>query len=163
MIVATEPYPDYWYESEEWVKGRWIEQVTQLAERGQAADVGCGEGRLLGWLNNYFETVDGVEPDAIRAERSAQLVADNPDITVNTRLPDGTDLYDAVVCSHVVQHITPQHAKVTLTQIRKRMREGGLLYLTTSHSTTGEEEFVASVTTDGGYMEAGWTRQRLQN
>jgi 2-polyprenyl-3-methyl-5-hydroxy-6-metoxy-1,4-benzoquinol methylase len=98
-------------------------------EKGALLDIGCGSGRFLEVMQRAGWSVAGVDPDA-DAIRTAET---RPGLrAVHGELEDAdlpTGCYDAVTLSHVIEHsLDPLHL---LKESRKRLREGGLVVLST--------------------------------
>ena len=95
-------------------------------------DVGCAGGELTFALADMADKVIAVEPWAERAERA---VAANPHDHVEIRnttaeaLPEGCA--DLVTCLEVIEHMPPEEAPAFLRGIRRLLRPGGRLLLTT--------------------------------
>ena len=101
-------------------------QLMNLVPRRGARllDVGCGSGDLMHMLRAAGWDVEGFEPDPRAAER---VRARGFTVHADLRLP--ADRYDAVVLSHVVEHV---HDPLDLlVRCRRVLRPGGELSLAT--------------------------------
>lgn len=84
----------------------WILRV--LGRPRRVLDVGCGDGLLLQRLAPTADTVVGLEPDPVTAERARQRVAGLPGVAVIEQgLQEfaATDPFDAVVFVASLHHI----------------------------------------------------------
>ena len=123
-----------------WLQGHTGGQASLL-------DAGCGEGRLILELAAGFHRVEAVEPDAARIDRAkakVRLAGLEDKVTFNCGTIEQiapTARFDAVVCSHVLQHVHTASVPTLLRRLREVLFDGGQLVLTTCHSTTGQESF----------------------
>lgn len=96
--------------------------AARLPQRGDAADIGCGEGELLAFLAARGGlTLTGVEPDAARAARAAQTGARVLRASAEA-LPVGDAAFDAAVLECVFSLCAPQQAVGELARV---LRPGG--------------------------------------
>ena len=79
--------------------------------------VGCGGDSLPGWLGKYHET--RLDIDA----------SHNPDIVGDMRDLSQAGKYDAIYCSHALEHLSPHEVIPTLTGFLAALNEGGGLIL----------------------------------
>jgi 2-polyprenyl-3-methyl-5-hydroxy-6-metoxy-1,4-benzoquinol methylase len=103
-------------------------------QKGSLLDVGCGSGRFLDVMHRAGWSVTGVDPDAgaiAAAETRSGLRTVHGELE-NADLPTGC--YDAVTLSHVIEHsLDPAQL---LKECRKRLREGGVLVLSTPNPSS---------------------------
>jgi len=99
------------------------------ARKGKLLDVGCGSGRLLAVMRRAGWQVSGIEPDP----RASAAAHERYDIEVCAGTLDDACLadcsFDAVVLSHVIEHVTDPVA--LLVGCRRLLRPGGWLALST--------------------------------
>jgi 2-polyprenyl-3-methyl-5-hydroxy-6-metoxy-1,4-benzoquinol methylase len=140
---------------------RVLEKVKGWLQRrpggGDASllDAGCGEGRLIPELAAGFHRIEAIEPDAARLERAKARIR-LAGLEDKTAFTHGTieqlapsARFDAVLCSHVLQHVHTASVPHLLRRLREALAGGGLLALTTCHSTTGQESFDQTLKRDG--------------
>jgi SAM-dependent methyltransferase len=80
---------------------RWLLRHLNL---GRVLEVGCGNGRLLGYLDGHGVGVDN-DPRAIElanANGYSAYVAATPN-----ELPHDIGLFDSLLCAHVLEHLDP--------------------------------------------------------
>lgn len=146
------------------IKG-WLQRHTD----GEASllDAGCGEGRLILDLAAGFHRVEAVEPDAARIERAKARVR-VAELEDRVTFTHGTieqiapaAQFDAVVCSHVLQHVHTASVPTLLRGLRAALVDGGKLVLTTCHSTTGQESFDQTLKRDGQLIVEPVSQERF--
>ena len=120
-------------------------------------DLGCGKGRLIPVFIELVGEITAAEPDAerfasaaeegARAERTSGRHIDvlNGDISA---VPDDR-IFDVVLSSHVMQHITRNMAREMFRDISSRLEEGGLVIMTTTHTSEDEDRFFCETAVDG--------------
>jgi len=100
-------------------------------EKGRMLDVGCGDGsvlelaQLLGW---NAEGVD-FDPQAADTARRKGLSVGHGRLA-EQHYPDGS--FDLVLMNHVIEHV--HHPLATLREIRRVLRVGGTLAVTTPNA-----------------------------
>ena len=153
MALINEEYDgESWGKSEERVMALAAEALAALpsapAERA-ALDVGCGLGRLFGFFAQYAGRIEALEPDRERcvlACQEARRVAEDTGVcisVINDILGDNKadGAYDFVVSSHVLQHLGRRQAWMLMQTMARKLKEGGLLILTTTYACDGQERF----------------------
>lgn len=152
LIDRKEPYPGYWEASENRVLSH-AERFLNPEKKGRLLDIGCGDGRLLGKFDTYFGEIIGLEPDRDRLNKAKEGAGDleaSLELVNKTFLEaDFEDTFDAVLCSHVLQHIQTSSIESFEAKIEDVLEQNGILILTTSHSGRKEDMFLK------GYMEEG--------
>lgn len=98
---------------------------------GRTADIGCGSGREVGWLNangyraQGFDASDGLLTEARRRYPDASFV--------RAELPELAGLaetsFDNVLCETVLMHLARNDVMPSVRRIRAILRPGGILYL----------------------------------
>lgn len=140
---------------------------TPSGHKTSLLDVGCGEGRLIAELAADFRRIVAVEPDAARLARAKEAIRragleNKVEISHNT-IEDLDDCprFDAVVCSHVLQHVHTRSAPIILRKLRELLVPGGRLALGTCHAVTGEESFDQSLLREGRLVVEPVSRERF--
>ena len=98
---------------------------------GTSADIGCGTGREVAWLNaNGFPAVGYDASDGLLAEARARYPAlkfahaelpDLPDIAANT--------YENVLCETVIMHLDRALIAPSVARMLDIVKPGGVFYL----------------------------------
>jgi SAM-dependent methyltransferase len=99
---------------------------------GETADIGCGSGREVAWLNANGFPATGFEPSE---GLLAQARALYPRLTlVPAALPDLAGVADAsfdnVLCETVLMHVPREAVARSVRRLMAILRPGGCLYLT---------------------------------
>ena len=76
--------------------------------------IGCGSDQLPAWLGMFDETRLDINP------------ANNPDIVRDMRDLAGITGYDAIYCSHAIEHISPHEIVPALIGFRAALNEDGV-------------------------------------
>jgi len=103
------------------------------ADGGFAADIGCGSGRDVDWLNRHGYPCVGFDAsDALLAEAQARY----PDWRFErtcTSLPDLHEIsprtFDSVVCETVLMHLPREAIAPAIDHLRRILVADGTLYL----------------------------------
>ncbi len=147
-----EPYPGYAVQAENHALRRALKLLGATNDQ-TLLDAGCGNGRLLIRLAASFRRIIAFDPDANRAARAGDLVRRNS--LGNVRVLCGgvetisqfSQDFDAVLCSHVIQHITTYDVVPLFRRLRSCLRDDGVLILLTSVSTRRADIFLKSCLT----------------
>jgi 2-polyprenyl-3-methyl-5-hydroxy-6-metoxy-1,4-benzoquinol methylase len=138
-----------------WKRHRSIEQAVgrelkRLSGSGQRAikvlDVGCGDGAVIFRLKAFFDAAyqvhfTGIDLSALdidfAGQRKAYFNHRDCDFILGDaiRADLGSGFFDMVICTEVIEHIA--EPSQLLDQIRRLLKEGGLLILTTPHGGGG--------------------------
>lgn len=115
-------------------RGAWdVLAAEALPPRARILDLGCGPGFLLRHLDARAYHCVGLE---MRADVALEARESAPGTEValgdGTRLPFADRTFDAVVALEVLEHVNDD--ALLLAEIRRVMRPGGLLMLTTPHA-----------------------------
>jgi SAM-dependent methyltransferase len=98
---------------------------------GVTADIGCGSGREVAWLNVHgFAAVGFDASDGLLAEARKRY----PDFTfAHAELPDlrgvAADAYDNVLCETVIMHLAPALVPPSVRRMLDLVKPGGIFYL----------------------------------
>jgi len=100
-------------------------------EGGRTADVGCGSGREVGWLNangypaEGFDASNGLLAEArMRYPDASFTYAELPDLAW---IADGC--FDNVLCETVLMHLDRSNVVPAVQRLRAITKPGGILYL----------------------------------
>jgi SAM-dependent methyltransferase len=106
--------------------------VTRFFLKGGAtADIGCGSGREVAWLNaNGFPAVGFDASDGLLAEARARY----PDFAfAHAELPDLRGIeagsYDNLLCETVIMHLAPALIAPSVRRMLELVKPGGIFYL----------------------------------
>ena len=146
---------------EEYDGETWEKSEKQILEKAAGAisglggnprerrlfDVGCGIGRLFRFFAGLTGEIIALEPDRKRYQMAlAEAERVQADTGVRIQVlqqilreeePLQGPLFDVVLSSHVLQHISRRQAQQMMKGMAQRLRQGGLLILTTTYD---EEE-----------------------
>jgi SAM-dependent methyltransferase len=102
-----------------------------FVEGGVTADIGCGSGREVAWLNaSGFRTKGFDASDGLLAEARARY----PDLDfAHAELPElgriAGDTYDNVLCETVIMHIDRAQIAPSIRRMLDILKPGGIFYL----------------------------------
>jgi SAM-dependent methyltransferase len=103
--------------------------------RGRVLDYGCGPGFLLDYMSHYDVVCLGVDPSPASVERANRRCAGKPSFRGAFTLPaDGVlkdGAFDLVTCVETVEHVPAAAAPELLGELRRLLRPGGSLLVTT--------------------------------
>lgn len=162
MINRIELFPGYWSKSEQNALARAKYHIKRKLQPDQKAilfDVGCGEGRLLWEFEPYFANIIAIDPDAERimnAQKTAEAKGLTNKISFQVATIDQVNLHnsvDVVLCSHVIQHVRTEYVSLLLKRVKEVLVPGGLLILTTCHSTNNQDYYVKQFWQNGHAVE----------
>lgn len=137
--------------------------ISELADRPQsiAVEAGCGAAGLTGILAKRFSAVIAIDADLDRmvlAEKHcAELGVRNVVLlcAFGESMPIASDAVDFIACIEVLEHATSQPE--LLSELRRTLRPGGQLYLTTPN------RFSAGFETHVNLWALGWLPRRLMD
>jgi 2-polyprenyl-3-methyl-5-hydroxy-6-metoxy-1,4-benzoquinol methylase len=125
---------------------------------GKTADIGCGAGRDVAWLNDHgFPAVGYDAAEGLLA----QAAADFPSLVFKrATLPAldsiGGETYDNVLCETVVMHLPPDEVSQGCARLFELLRPAGTLYLSWRVSEP------ASTRDAAGRLYAGFDAARVR-
>ena len=112
-----------------------IMRVGKPAAELRLLDYGCGDGKYfthlisLGMLRDH---VHGVEVAQTRVDRCHRIGWDHARLLVpDVPLPYGDSSFDIVNCMEVIEHIPEGQGVATLRELRRVLRPGGALLIST--------------------------------
>ena len=82
-------------------------------DRGSLLHIGCGSESLPTWLNEYKET---------RLDINAKS---NPDIVASMLDMGDIGEYDAIYCSHALEHLYPHEVPLAVNEFLRVLKTGG--------------------------------------
>ncbi len=151
-LESSEPYKGYWEKSERRIFNVIKATVGEELQRPDTwlMDAGSGWGRLLPVFGPLFDRVIAVEPDPERLQRAIETANQNglakKTFFVRSQIQEilwPGESIDAIICSHIIQHVHTDLAPEILSKFRDLLKEDGILFLTTSHSTALRDFFAA--------------------
>ena len=160
QLIEGEYESSYWEASEKNVLGKAFNVIKGMPKKDdikKLLDLGCGKGRLIPGFIEVVDEITAVEPDESRFASAAEegekvgrksgrhIEVLNGDISA---VPDDR-IFDVVLSSHVLQHITRNMAREMFRSISSRLEEGGLVILTTTHTSGDEDRFFCETAVDG--------------
>ena len=108
-----------------------IREMLQL-QGLRAADVGCGDGRLVRFLTREGAAVTGVEPSPIQLERARTAEAAGDERYLEGRaedLPFEDGSLDLVVFFNSLHHVPLPVLELAIKEAGRVLRPGGLLFV----------------------------------
>lgn len=136
-----------WGFEEKKVLNRLKKIISENIKRkdSQLIDFGCGDARLIIEFENYFDKIIGIEPDKRRFENAKNAVnSDQPEkIIITNKLIENTDYHetaDAILLSHVIQHINPKNIEKIIQKVHSSLKDAGIFYLATNNSTDKDRD-----------------------
>jgi len=105
---------------------KWVDRVAQwFADRQKILDVGCGTGVFLDQMTRRGLHAEGVDSNvaSIRYAKSLGLNARCVDVREGLSALDCE--YDAIHCSHLVEHMTAAELSACMAVLYRILRPGG--------------------------------------
>lgn len=105
--------------------------VRRFFHRGSTADIGCGSGREVAWLNAHrYPTVGYDASQGLIAEARRRY----PDLQFERALLPQLDglargAFDNVLCETVIMHLPPQQIAPAVQSLVSLLKPDGVLYL----------------------------------
>jgi SAM-dependent methyltransferase len=155
-IIGRSGIADVWGEQEQTVLAG-IDELLRSGPRGSLLDYGSGLGRLSLRYAATFDRVTSFEPDPSRAAEQRAILATAPGaerIRLIEEIRHADHGYDAVLCSHVIQHVPHAVASRVLGEVAARVGPGGAAIVLTTLSSDAEPCYVLNyIDTDGEPVE----------
>ena len=99
-----------------------------IQPKAKIVDIGCGYGRYLIPLKQAGYDVVGIE-------QNQHIVQHNVAQGLNCLTPDDfkqdNRKFDAIICSHIIEHFTPNDLFVFLNEHLAKLKENGYLFIAT--------------------------------
>jgi SAM-dependent methyltransferase len=140
-------YDDSYYGQSETKFVPWIESMIDYFRQGRSRriqkyisppanilDIGCGNGRFLGYLINKGYNGYGIERPGRSAERAAAIEELNLSTTPLGKESFPESFFDAVSLWHVFEHL--EDPKETLANIEHFLKPGGYLFVSMPNITS---------------------------
>lgn len=149
LIDILEPFSGYYKKSEDYVLC-FVERLFEKRNLGSLLDLGCGDARLTVKFSKYFTDIVALDPDRERLQKARHNIKSSgvegvkflQTLFLDARLPE--DYFDAVICSHVLQHISTGNLADFINKIYKILKVSGFLVLLTTHSRKNHDVYVKS-------------------
>ena len=169
IINKLEPFYNYWQESEKRILFRIIDVIkSEKREKASLLDAGCGDGRLLLTFAKYVDSIVCVEPDKKRLEiaigNSKNLGIQEKCSFVNERLEEFRckKAFDYIICSHIIQHVSEDSAKIIIAKLSSFLKEDGTLFIMTCHSTLKDDFYVKDFFRTGDIQEENISKEEFE-
>lgn len=126
------------------------ECINKIPEdkRNYLLDIGCGLGRLTKKFSLWFENILAIDPDIAHLKQAIKLMQKLTNNSCSIKFENLTaqelqtnTMFDCVICSHVIQHITQQAVYEIFTKARDLLSDNGFLILSTANFIENEDEF----------------------
>lgn len=111
----------------------WALERADLAPGARVLDAGCGASIFPIYLADRGHQVSAIDlqpPFGLDAQHGLAVEYVQGDLT---RLPWGDDSFDAVFCISVIEHLGHGRVKDAMDEMRRVLRPGGRLLLTTDY------------------------------
>ena len=98
-------------------------------------DVGCGTGYLLHHMQERYslkQSPIGIDVSDLALKFCQERGIRSLAVGRADQLPFASSTYDLVVCVDTIQHLSPGEVEMTLREVARTLRPGGLLYLRTN-------------------------------
>ncbi|MBI2863751.1 MAG: class I SAM-dependent methyltransferase [Chloroflexi bacterium] len=99
-------------------------------------DGGCGSGRNAVYLAGLGFDAVGIDSAANKCAEARQSAHQRPNASFVAAeiesLPFGSGTFDAAICTHVLEYLTAGQIEVAMGELRRVVREGGVLLLVTA-------------------------------
>lgn len=109
--------------------------LRDVPRSGRILDLGCGSHPLF-LIGSGFHERHGVDQILTDERRTDGILLQPYDATRDARLPFTDQYFDAVTMLAVFEHVEPRYLTPLLAEIRRVLRHGGILVLTTPAAWT---------------------------
>jgi 2-polyprenyl-3-methyl-5-hydroxy-6-metoxy-1,4-benzoquinol methylase len=164
LLIEETGRAQAWNDEEQAVLLDLAHRVLEVKPPRSVLDVGAGLGRVMVQMLPYFRSGDLIEPDQIRRDGLTEIMSLLDPKQARFQIHTGTDkldaytMYNVILLSHVIQHISQDDAQNLLASLVPRIKSGGFLYLATClSSTTSHEYAVTRFDGDGEFEEISIT------
>ena len=100
-------------------------------------DVGCGTGRLVKYFNDKGYMASGCDINSEAIKFARKINKENSILKATaTKLPFKDNSFDLVTSISVIEHLSEKQAKKFLSEVRRVLRDGGLIFLVTPNYST---------------------------
>ncbi len=125
-----------------WRLSKLLREATKRTQGRSLLNIGCGNGSLEFAAQAQGWNVISVDPDQAAINRLA-LKGINAKVGRIESLPIDEGALDVVICSEVLEHLSPQVMRQGLAEIRRVLKIGGFLIGTTPYREllTNQEVF----------------------
>ena len=102
-------------------------------------DYGCGSGHIIGYFLEENIKIYGVD----MSEKSIEVVNQKYEgcsywgggrVFKGDKLPFTDNMFDLITCTEVIEHILPKHMELFLSELRRIMKVGGRILITTPNN-----------------------------
>lgn len=157
-VKERQPYSGYWYQdSHEFIFSFFLDQIDSTHNR--LLDIGCGPGDLFPFYIDEFEEVVAIEPDEERIEEAKSMAEKRgyENIQFKNKSLEEVELedssFDAVICSHVIQHIPTDRNETFISEVGRVLRKGGILGLMAAYKPFFDSKYVKTEPTEDGWND----------
>ena len=104
-----------------------------LGGRGEALDVGCGNGKTSSKLIDLGYRTTGVDFSGKAVESCTELLGDRASFRMAsaTELPFPDGSFDYITAVHVLEHLTDDELSVAVSEFTRILRNGGFIFTRT--------------------------------
>ncbi|MGE5327958.1 MAG: class I SAM-dependent methyltransferase [Deltaproteobacteria bacterium] len=169
LIDNLETKEGYWEKSEKYILGKVKRHIKEnLTEEGaEMLDAGCGFGRLIPILQPFFSKVIALEPDKKRLSEACSLVKKmnmNNVEFINGFIEEYNfdKQFDAILCSHVVQHISLSSTERVFNRFGELLKLNGLLIIMTCLSKGKEDKYAKSYILNEKHIEERISKESFE-
>jgi len=134
--VSGQGYDEYLEVRHNWVRTftRRLEQVAKFQKPGRALDIGCGPGFFLEAAQSRGYDAFGLDPSEYIVKVAREKFGDRIQLGLIESADYPADHFDLVVAFDTFEHI--YHPLEWLSAVRRVLRPGGLLAITTPDPTS---------------------------
>lgn len=109
-------------------KARYLASQLSPNFSGKILDYGCGIGRLLVFVRDFFPnaTLSGFDPSRESLQEAAKSLPSNVVLTDSISKLDGD--YDVILLANVLHHVEPPQRAALIAELSGRLKKGGRIY-----------------------------------
>ena len=121
----------WWYRGMRSVTASLLDNYLDQREPITMLDVGCGTGYSMAWLRRRYRIrrAYGIDVSPAAAEFWPSRGVDTAAIASASELPFVDGQFDLVTCFDVTYQFTHERCAMTLSEIRRVLRPGGLFFI----------------------------------